>query len=112
MLLMGVLKQCGIDKKHVTERKRVRYSYVYRNQRVCRQAFQLLYDTKERTLDNIQKHMQSHGCHASVFMQTRGGDRTNAFKFDRIKVSVYVFTLSLKPKAQCELFVTVSSVVQ
>ncbi|MES9883078.1 MAG: hypothetical protein ABW185_19615 [Sedimenticola sp.] len=87
MLLMGVLKQCGIDKKHVTERKRVRYSYVYRNQRVCRQAFQLLYDTKERTLDNIQKHMQSHGATPRVHANT-GRRPHNAFKFDEIKVSV------------------------
>lgn len=84
MFIMGTLKKIGMDGRCKGERKRIRYEYIFEGIRVCQQSFFVIFDTKERTLKNITKHMREHGVEPRVHGHT-GRRAPNAFSLDTIR---------------------------
>ena len=89
MYIMGTLQLLGVDQKRFKqgERKRVRYEYVYGGKKVCRAAFQHIYDVGRRTLTALMTHMNKNGKVPRVH-GNKGRRPHNTFKFEEIKYCV------------------------
>ncbi|XP_062609447.1 uncharacterized protein LOC134271226 [Saccostrea cucullata] len=87
IMIMTSLNQFGFGKKLSNPRKRTKYTYTFQEQKICRKAFEFIYDVKEYTLDSLQKHLQSQGITPRVH-GNKGRKAPNAFKFEEVKNAV------------------------
>ena len=89
MFVMGLLQKgtFGQITQRKTERKRARFSYSFRGETICRDAFLTIFDLSNKVLSNIITHMNKNG----VTQRVHGNkDRkpTHALKFIEIENAV------------------------
>lgn len=69
------------------ERKRTRYMYTFQGQVICKNAFVLIYDTIQKVLRNIAKHLNEKGDIPREHGNT-GKYQTISLKYDEIRNAV------------------------
>ena len=52
--------------------------------KICRSAFQIVYDVKEHTLDSLQKHVQTNGITPRIHCN-KSRKAPNAFTFNKVR---------------------------
>jgi hypothetical protein len=89
MFVMGVLQKGGFGQvtQRKTERKRMRYSYSFRGETICREAFLAIYDIGNKVLSNIITHMNKNGVTPRVH-GNKGRKPAHALKFDEVENAV------------------------